>query len=633
MKNFSIKLLKNVSLTALLMVSAMFTACSSSDNEVLNDQPIVNPTAPKTYTMTVQATKGDDAATRGLSLNGNTLNVKWNEGEEVVVMQRTQVTPEVWTSLGKLKAKASDDASTTLTGELQGLMDASGSTFPLVFYLHSIDMNYTEQNGVLDRDDNATKSIEDNYDHAVSSEVSDFTVDGNTVTVSGGVTLTSLQAIVKFTLVDALTGNPLNATSLNIKGSQYMIESLNPTTGPKLTHELTITPAPATNVIYAAIGSVENSNFTLTATTEDNKTYTYEKSGVTFVEGKYYDVKVQMLPEGYVNLARLTADYEAKDGDVLYGTLANNVKISIKADATVTLHNVSINADGAWTNSNWAGITCMGDATIKLKGKNIVTGFSGKYPGIQAAHNTVANAAEYTLTIQGSDADELIASSNSKSTSGVGGAGIGGGDDVSCGNIVIAGGKITAESNGFAADIGSGGDAGVDVCGNITISGGIVNATCSRNSCGIGAGFARCMNMTITISGGTVTATGYQQGPGIGAGAAGSCGDIIISGGTVTATASTSNNSPSAAAGIGTGHASSSCGNITITTDVTKVTATKGANAAYCIGLGLVGNNSDNFCGTITIGDTQYYDGTNKTWASETLENALKVATFTWTAP
>ena len=37
--------------------------------------------------------------------------------------------------------------------------------------------------------------------------------------------------------------------------------------------------------------------------------------------------------------------------------------------------------------------------------------------------------------------------------------------------------------------------------------------------------------------------------------------------------------------------------------------------------------------GTITIGDTQYYDGTNKTWTSEELENALKVATFTWPAP
>ena len=53
-------------LAALLMAGAAFAACSSSDDEILNEQP-VNPTEPKTYTMTIQATKGGDAATtRGL---------------------------------------------------------------------------------------------------------------------------------------------------------------------------------------------------------------------------------------------------------------------------------------------------------------------------------------------------------------------------------------------------------------------------------------------------------------------------------------------------------------------------------------------------------------------------------------
>ena len=79
MKNFSIAKMKNVSLAALLMTSAMFTACSS-DDELLNEQP-VNPTELKTYTMTIQATMGDDA-TRGLYKNGEgstaALNANWN---------------------------------------------------------------------------------------------------------------------------------------------------------------------------------------------------------------------------------------------------------------------------------------------------------------------------------------------------------------------------------------------------------------------------------------------------------------------------------------------------------------------------------------------------------------------------
>lgn len=248
------------------------------------------------YTMTIQTTKGGgNAQTRDLMLDGKTLNVKWDENEEVEVFQKTQVTPEVWTSLGKLKAQASNDGTTTLTGELTGLKNDNASTYPLLFYLHSGDMDYKSQNGVLDRDDNATKSIEGNYDYANSTTVDNYTVDDNKVTVSGSVTLTSLQAIVKFTLVDAITGNPLNATSLKIKGSKNMIESLSLTTGAKLTKELTITPESATNVIYAAISSQENTNFTLTATTAAGDTYTYEKSGVTFTNGQYYAITVKML--------------------------------------------------------------------------------------------------------------------------------------------------------------------------------------------------------------------------------------------------------------------------------------------------------------------------------------------------
>ena len=88
--------LKHFSLGALMIALAALTACSSEDN-IVNDQP-VNPTAPKTYTMIVQATKGDAAATRGLSLDGKTLNVTWNEGEEVEVMQPPLARLSPWCS-------------------------------------------------------------------------------------------------------------------------------------------------------------------------------------------------------------------------------------------------------------------------------------------------------------------------------------------------------------------------------------------------------------------------------------------------------------------------------------------------------------------------------------------------------
>ena len=90
-----------------------------------------------------------------------------------------------------------------------------------------------------------------------------------------------------------------------------------------------------------------------------------------------------------------------------------------------------------------------------------------------------------------------------------------------------------------------------------------------------------------------MTATGGLYSAGIGSGVSySSCGNITISGGTVTANGG--NNS----AGIGSGYCDSECSDITIKNTVTKVEATKGANAPNSIG---AGNYSS--CGTVTIED------------------------------
>ncbi len=235
-------------------------------------------------------------------------------------------------------------------------------------------------------------------------------------------------------------------------------------------------------------------------------------------------------------LSTLSSDYTAADGETLYGTLAGNYKISIAAGATVTLKDVTIDGSG-----NYAGINCMGDATIILDGTNNVKGYSSDYPGIYVPRYK-------TLTILGT-------------------------------------GSLTAIGNGCGAGIGGRSDA---YSGNIVIEGGTITATGGLAAAGIGGGYGYCGN--ITISGGTVTATGGKEAAGIGSGSTGSCGSITISGGTVTATGGDE------AAGIGTG-SYGSCGNITITDGVTSVTATKGFDANNSIGSGFHGS-----CGTVTIG-------------------------------
>ena len=194
--------------------------------------------------------------------------------------------------------------------------------------------------------------------------------------------------------------------------------------------------------------------------------------------GKPYIVKWE---NPIVDLSTLTASYTAQDCDVLTGTLGGNYKISIAAGATVKLQDVTINGTKS-SNYSWAGINCLGDATIILKGANTVKGFYENYPGIHVPEGS-------TLTIKGSGS--LDASSNGW------GAGIGGGKEVNCGNIVIEGGTITATGGAQAAGIGGGSRAS---CGNITITDGVTKVTATQGWLGtsIGAGnLGSCGTVTI----------------------------------------------------------------------------------------------------------------------------------------
>ena len=206
MKSLRIEKLKSLSLVALLMAGVALAACSS-DDEILSDQP-VNPTESQVYTMTIQATKGGDATTRGLSLNGKILNVKWNEGEEVYVVQQEDNAPYGYYVLGKLTATpdTEDQTMATLTGTLT---KAPTHQRDIVFYLHSANSDYRGQKGVLLKPATGTDySIETNYDYAMAIarwDVSgEFTVDeeNKTVSVPCGLSFQGTQAIVKFILKD-----------------------------------------------------------------------------------------------------------------------------------------------------------------------------------------------------------------------------------------------------------------------------------------------------------------------------------------------------------------------------------------------------------------------------------------------
>ena len=246
---------------------------------------------------------------------------------------------------------------------------------------------------------------------------------------------------------------------------------------------------------------------------------------------------VDISPFVYTGGSLAVSTYVAKNGETLRGTYGTEVKLCIADGATVTLEGLTVNGVSS-SLYKWAGIACLGNATIILKGTNTVKGFQSYYPGIYVPNGS-------TLTIKGSGS--LTASSNGY------GAGIGGGNNMAYGNIVIEGGNITA--------------------------------TCLDRGSGIGSGNGTASYGNITIKGGNITASSHS-----GAAIGGDVGDITITGGTVNATVGYGS------AGIGSG-SYGICGNITITNGVNSVTATKGNYAPYSIGAGYQGS-----CGTVTIG-------------------------------
>ena len=180
---------------------------------------------------------------------------------------------------------------------------------------------------------------------------------------------------------------------------------------------------------------------------------------------------------------------------LLTGKLGGNHKISIAAGATVTLNGASINYEGTPLSGSFAGITCLGNATIIVSGTNYIKGFSLGYPGIFVP-------ASRTLTVTGNGT--LFAEGHEN------GAGIGSGrSDIpavkSCGNIIIQGGTIWGTGGTGAAGIGSG--AGTDEnpssCGNITIKSSVtkVYATPGSGAEPIGRGdHSTCGTVTIEDS-------------------------------------------------------------------------------------------------------------------------------------
>ena len=226
------------------------------------------------------------------------------------------------------------------------------------------------------------------------------------------------------------------------------------------------------------------------------------------------------------------------DFDPVAGTFSNaEVRCEVVTDTTLTL------ADGGWyavagdvTLHPGAPLAVVGTAHLVLCDGASLTIES--IPELKPALS-VTNGATLTVYGQADGSGRLTAKGGLK------GAGIGGGNQESCGTVVLNGGVVTAAGGDGAAGIGGGYGGGG---GKIRINGGVVAASGGEYGAGIGGGH-RGGPDEVTICGGIVAALGGRTGAGVGGGWFGKGGTVSVSGGTVTALGGTGG------AGIGGGYA------------------------------------------------------------------------------
>ena len=468
------KTMRFLSMAALVFVSAIITGCSTDDDSTSLDQP-----ASKTVTLTTTISMDGSATTRALTEAGvKTFAV----GEQIAVVY-TNTSSERVKAVSALQAgditNSGKTAKITVT-----LTDPVAGSVDYIYPASMANNDGTPNLSALCMQDGTQPTLAAKLDYAKGSGA--MTVNGNEYTLPG-IALKNQLAICKFKIK--------NGEGAEITSS---ITGLTVSDG---TNTYTVSRAAAAGPIYVAMLPVSNDKTLSFVANDASDSYFKSVTGKTLAVNNQYPITVTMEQGQTTNLANLKADHTAVNGETLTGALAASHKISIAAGATVILNNVDINYGTTLTTATslYAGITCLGDATLIVSGTDYVKSFDDGYPGIFVPSG-------HTLTITGSG---MLYADGPKDD----GAGIGSGrSDIGAvkngGNIIIQGGTIWATGGSGAAGIGSGASANYteyetgtsSSCGYITIKSSVTSVLARKGSEAASIGKGQNSNCgTVTI--------------------------------------------------------------------------------------------------------------------------------------
>ena len=472
------KAIRFLSMAALVFVGLITTGCSTED-----DNKPMDMSESKTVTLTTTISMDGSASTRALTPDG----VKtFATGEQVAVVytntssQRVVAVSNALAEGDIAEGRKNATITVTLTNPVAGSVD----------YIYPASMaksDGTPNLSALCMQDGTLTTLASKLDYAKGS--GDMTGSGSEYTLPS-IALKNQLAICQFKIKDG--------------GGTEITSSITGLTVSDGTNTYTVSRAAAEGPIYLAMQPV-SSDKTISFVANDASNSYFKSVTMTskaLEANNLYPINVTMTTGNVIDLSELKANCTAQNGDMLTRKLGASHKISIAAGATVILKDISINYDeDPVLSGEFAGINCIGDATLIISGTDYVKGFNDGYPGIFVPSGR-------TLTITGSGT--LYANGHENA------AGIGSGrDDIdaykACGNIVIQGGTIWAFGGSGAAAIGSGASWNYtesetphpSSCGYITIKNSVTNVYVHTESGGsdtqtIGHGqYSTCGTVTI----------------------------------------------------------------------------------------------------------------------------------------
>lgn len=467
------KTIRFLSMAALVFVGAITTGCSTDDDSTSLGQP-----ASKTVTLTTTISMDGSATTRALTEAGvKTFAV----GERIAV---------VYTNTSSARVKVESNAL------VEGDITNSGKTAKITVTLENPvagSVNYIYPANMANSDGTPNLSALCMQDGTLATLASklDYAKGSGEMTESSG----------DFTLPNITLENQLTIFKLIIKNGEgtEITSSITGLTVSDGTNTYTVNRSAVAGPIYMAMQPISSDKTISFVANSTSNSYYKSVTNKAYAANKIYPLNVTMTTGTTTDLSSLSADHTAQNGETLTGKLAASHKISIAAGATVVLKNVDINYDKTLTASSYAGINCLGDATLIISGaNNKVKGFNVGYPGIFVPSGS-------TLTITGSGTLDVLSDEY--------GAAIGSGlynieAYKACGNIDIQGGTIYARGGGSAASIGSGASINYvepqtgpkSSCGNITIRNSVSHVYVKQNSGAerIGSGqYSTCGTVTI----------------------------------------------------------------------------------------------------------------------------------------